>query len=58
MAKGLASSHEAMSATVVGQKIYDIFLCDPSDRETRLNCCRDIQHLRRVHWPDDRRPGE
>jgi taurine-pyruvate aminotransferase len=42
MAKGLASSYEALSATVVKQKIYDIFLCDPSDPDTRLNYFRDI----------------
>lgn len=42
MAKGLASSYEALSATVVKQKIYDIFLCDPSDPGTRLNYFRDI----------------
>ena len=42
MAKGLASSYEALSATVVKQKIYDIFLCDPNDPETRLNYFRDI----------------
>ncbi|MCP3943488.1 MAG: aminotransferase class III-fold pyridoxal phosphate-dependent enzyme [Desulfobacteraceae bacterium] len=42
MAKGLASSYEALSATVVKQKIYDVFLCDPSDPEDRLNYFRDI----------------
>lgn len=42
MAKGLASSYEALSATVVKQKIYDTFLCDPTDEETRLNYFRDI----------------
>ncbi|MCP4021351.1 MAG: aminotransferase class III-fold pyridoxal phosphate-dependent enzyme [Desulfobacteraceae bacterium] len=42
MAKGLASSYEALSATVVKQKIYDVFLCDPSDPDTRLNYFRDI----------------
>lgn len=42
MAKGLASSYEALSATVVKQEIYDIFLCDPTDEETRLNYFRDI----------------
>lgn len=42
MAKGLASSYEALSATVVKQKIYDLFLCDPSDPEKRLNYFRDI----------------
>jgi len=42
MAKGLASSYEALSATVVKQKIYDMFLNDPSDPDTRLNYFRDI----------------
>jgi taurine-pyruvate aminotransferase len=42
MAKGLASSYEALSATVVKQKIYDLFLNDPADPETRLNYFRDI----------------
>ena len=42
MAKGLASSYEALSATVVKQKVYDLFLCDPADPETRLNFFRDI----------------
>jgi taurine-pyruvate aminotransferase len=42
MAKGLASSYGALSATVVKQKIYDIFLNDPSDSEKRLNYFRDI----------------
>ena len=42
MAKGLASSYEALSATVVKQKIYDVFLNDPTDEEKRLNYFRDI----------------
>ncbi len=42
MAKGLASSYGALSATVVKQEIYDIFLNDPANPETRLNYFRDI----------------
>jgi taurine-pyruvate aminotransferase len=42
MAKGLASSYEALSATVVKQKVFDVFLNDPTDPETRLNYFRDI----------------
>lgn len=42
MAKGLASSYEPLSATVVKQHVYDSFLNDPSDEETRLNYFRDI----------------
>ncbi|MBU2645109.1 aminotransferase class III-fold pyridoxal phosphate-dependent enzyme [bacterium] len=42
MAKGLASSYGALSATVVKQKIFDIFLNDPTDPKTRLNYFRDI----------------
>ncbi len=42
MAKGLASSYEALSATVVKQKVYDVFLNDPADEEKRLNYFRDI----------------
>lgn len=42
MAKGLASSYGALSATVVQQKIYDVFLNDPADPETRLDYFRDI----------------
>lgn len=42
MAKGLASSYEALSATVVKQEIYDLFLNDPADPATRLNYFRDI----------------
>jgi len=42
MAKGLASSYGALSATVVKQKIFDTFLNDPSNPDTRLNYFRDI----------------
>lgn len=42
MAKGLASSYEPLSATVVKQHIYDHFLCDPADNDKRLNFFRDI----------------
>lgn len=42
MAKGLASSYEPLSATVVKQEIYDYFLNDPADPQTRLNYFRDI----------------
>ncbi|MDT8377676.1 MAG: aminotransferase class III-fold pyridoxal phosphate-dependent enzyme [Desulfotignum sp.] len=42
MAKGLASSYEALSATAVRQEIYDLFLCDPADPDNRLNYFRDI----------------
>ncbi|HCY88602.1 MAG TPA: aspartate aminotransferase family protein [Desulfobacteraceae bacterium] len=42
MAKGLASSYEALSATVVKQHVYDVFLCDPADPDDRLNYFRDI----------------
>jgi len=42
MAKGLASSYEALSATVVKQEIYDIFLNDPTNPETSYNYFRDI----------------
>jgi taurine-pyruvate aminotransferase len=42
MAKGLASSYGALSATVVKQEIYDLFLNDPTDPDTRLNYFRDI----------------
>ncbi|MBT6615612.1 MAG: aminotransferase class III-fold pyridoxal phosphate-dependent enzyme [Deltaproteobacteria bacterium] len=42
MAKGLASSYGALSATVVKQKVYDTFLNDPAVAETRLNYFRDI----------------
>jgi taurine-pyruvate aminotransferase len=42
MAKGLASSYEALSATVVTQKVFDVFLNDPANPDTRLNYFRDI----------------
>jgi taurine-pyruvate aminotransferase len=42
MAKGLASSYEPLSATVVKQHIYDLFINDPADGEKRLNYFRDI----------------
>ena len=42
MAKGLASSYAALSATVVKQEIYNIFLNDPANPQTRLNYFRDI----------------
>lgn len=42
MAKGLASSYEALSATVVKQEIYDIFLNDTSNPEEQGHFFRDI----------------
>ncbi|GAB6143357.1 aminotransferase family protein [Desulfocicer niacini] len=42
MAKGLASSYEALSATAVKQEIYDIFLNDPANPETQTHYFRDI----------------
>ena len=42
MAKGLASSYEALSATVVKQKIYDVFVNDPSNPDNSLDYFRDI----------------
>lgn len=42
MAKGLASSYEALSATAVKQEIYDIFLNDLTKPDQRLNFFRDI----------------
>lgn len=42
MAKGLASSYGPLSATVVKQEIYDLFINDPSDEKDRLNYFRDI----------------
>jgi taurine-pyruvate aminotransferase len=42
MAKGLASSYGALSATVVKQKVFDVFLNDPSNPDTHLNYFRDI----------------
>ena len=42
MAKGLASSYEALSATAVKQEIYDIFLNDTANPEEQTNYFRDI----------------
>ena len=42
MAKGLASSYEALSATAVKQEIYDLFLNDPANPEERTHYFRDI----------------
>ncbi|BBO88793.1 aspartate aminotransferase family protein [Desulfosarcina ovata] len=42
LAKGMASAYEPISATVVKQAVYDIFLNDPADPEKRLNFFRDI----------------
>ena len=42
MAKGMASAYEPLSATVVKQNIYDLFLNDPADPETRMHFFRDI----------------
>nr|WP_319492018.1 aminotransferase class III-fold pyridoxal phosphate-dependent enzyme [uncultured Desulfobacter sp.] len=42
MAKGLASSYEALSATAVKQEIYDIFLNDTANPEEQTNFFRDI----------------
>ena len=42
MAKGLASSYGALSATVVKQHVYDMFLNDLGDENSRLNYFRDI----------------
>jgi taurine-pyruvate aminotransferase len=42
LAKGMASSYEALSATVVRQSIFDRFLNDPNDPDQRLNFFRDI----------------
>jgi len=42
IAKGLASSYEPISATIVKDKIYDIFLNDPGDPGDRMNYFRDI----------------
>ncbi|SDO48183.1 aminotransferase family protein [Desulforhopalus singaporensis] len=41
MAKGLASSYEPLSATVVKQHVYDLFL-NTTDEASRLNYFRDI----------------
>jgi len=42
IAKGLASSYEPISATVVKQSIYDTFLNNPDIPEERMNFFRDI----------------
>jgi taurine-pyruvate aminotransferase len=42
MAKGLASSYEALSATAVKQEIYDIFLNDTANPEEQTDFFRDI----------------
>ncbi len=42
MAKGLASSYEALSATAVKQEIYDIFLNDPANPDEQTHFFRDI----------------
>jgi len=42
IAKGLASSYEPISATVVRQELYDLFLNDLDDPAQRLNFFRDI----------------
>jgi len=42
LAKGMASAYEPISATVVKQPIYDLFLTDPADPETRMHFFRDI----------------
>ncbi len=42
MAKGLASSYAPLSATVVTQEIFNVFLNDPSSPDSRLDYFRDI----------------
>jgi len=42
MAKGLASSYEPISATVVKQELFDIFLNDPNKSDEKLSYFRDI----------------
>jgi len=42
MAKGMASSYEPISATVVSQSIFDIFVNDPAEADQRMNYFRDI----------------
>jgi taurine-pyruvate aminotransferase len=42
LAKGLTSSYEALSATVVKESVYELFLNDPADPADRLNYFRDI----------------
>ncbi len=42
LAKGMASAYEPISATVVKQSVYDLFLNDPSDPQQRMHFFRDI----------------
>jgi taurine-pyruvate aminotransferase len=42
LAKGMASAYEPISATVVKQHVYDLFLNDPSDPDKRMHFFRDI----------------
>ncbi len=42
LAKGMASAYEPISATVVKQHIYDLFLNDPADPNKRMHFFRDI----------------
>ena len=40
--EGMPSTYEPISATVVKQPIYDLFLNDPADPESRMHFFRDI----------------
>ena len=42
LAKGMASAYEPISATVVKQHLYDLFLNDPADQDKRMHFFRDI----------------
>ena len=42
LAKGMASAYEPISATVVKQHVYDLFLNDPADPDKRMHFFRDI----------------
>jgi taurine-pyruvate aminotransferase len=42
LAKGMASAYEPISATVVKQHLYELFLNDPVDPESRMHFFRDI----------------
>jgi taurine-pyruvate aminotransferase len=42
LAKGMASAYEPISATVVKQHVYDLFLNDPVDPDKRMHFFRDI----------------
>jgi taurine-pyruvate aminotransferase len=42
LAKGMASAYEPISATVVKQAIFDLFLNDPADPDQRMHFFRDI----------------